>query len=133
MYGGKFAFKNRLGQPSSWKEIYRFSLFHFVFDGNFQVQAPRGGLYLEVRFNGGFLRYNFWGLIFGGAYTWRGLFLEFYGIRRELPTLYFEFNWKNNLFAKRVRTNIGRVTAKTYSGDRHFHNVRYFNILNALN
>ena len=44
---------------------------------------------------------------------------------------YFEFNWKTNLFAKRVRTNIGRVTAKTYSGDRHFHNVRYFNILNV--
>ena len=32
-------------------------------------------------------------------------------VRRELPTLYFEFNWKNTLFAKRVRTNIGRATA----------------------
>ena len=29
----------------------------------------------------GFLRYDFGGLIFGGAYTWRGLFSEFYGIR----------------------------------------------------
>ena len=29
---------------------------------------------------GGFLRYEFGGFIFGGAYTWRGLFLEFYGI-----------------------------------------------------
>ena len=28
----------------------------------------------------GFLRYRFGGLIFGGAYTWRGLFSEFYGI-----------------------------------------------------
>ena len=27
----------------------------------------------------GFLRYRFGGLIFGGAYTWRGLFSEFYG------------------------------------------------------
>ena len=27
-----------------------------------------------------FLRYKFGGLIFGGAYTWRGLFSEFYGI-----------------------------------------------------
>ena len=26
-----------------------------------------------------FLRYAFRGLIFGGAYTWRGLFSEFYG------------------------------------------------------
>ena len=27
----------------------------------------------------GFLRYKFGGLIFEGAYTWRGLFSEFYG------------------------------------------------------
>ena len=27
-----------------------------------------------------FLRYRVGGLIFGGAYTWRGLFSEFYGI-----------------------------------------------------
>jgi len=38
-----------------------FALFCFVFGGNFQVQ----GLYSEVRFNGGFLRYEFGGLIFG--------------------------------------------------------------------
>ena len=28
------------------------------------------------------MRYRFGGLIFGGAYTWRGLFSEFYGISR---------------------------------------------------
>ena len=31
----------------------------------------------------GFLRYEVWGgggLTFGGAYTWKGLFLEFYGM-----------------------------------------------------
>ena len=28
----------------------------------------------------GFLCYWFRGLTIGGAYTWRGLFLEFYGI-----------------------------------------------------
>ena len=39
MYRGKFAFKKLY----SWKEIYRFSLFYFVFEGNFQVQAPRAG------------------------------------------------------------------------------------------
>ena len=27
------------------------------------------------------LRYRFEGLIFGGAFTWRGLFSEFYGIQ----------------------------------------------------
>ena len=45
----------------------------------FQVQAS-GGLYLEGRFNGGFFALPVWGAsVFGGAYTWRGLFSEFYG------------------------------------------------------
>ena len=34
---------------------------------------------IKGNFDGGFLRYDFGGLIFGGAYTWRGLFSEFYG------------------------------------------------------
>ena len=38
-----------------------FALFYLVYESNVQVQAPGG-------------------LIFGGAYTWRGLFSEFYGI-----------------------------------------------------
>ena len=46
------------------------ALFFFVFEGNFQVQAPRG---LILGGGGGdlkegFLRYRFGGLIFGGAY-----------------------------------------------------------------
>ena len=48
-----------------------FALFYFVFEGNFQVQFWRGTL------TEGFLRYQLGGLIFGGAYTWRGLFSEF--------------------------------------------------------
>ena len=40
----------------------------------FQVHVWRGDL------TEGFLRYRFGGLIFGRAYTWRGLFSEFYGI-----------------------------------------------------
>ena len=53
-----------------------FALFYFVFEGNCQVQAYiwRGDL-ME-----GFLRYEFGELIFGGAYTRRDLFSEFYGI-----------------------------------------------------
>ena len=53
-----------------------FALFYFVFEGYFPITSPGGGggLYLEGRFNGGFLRYRF-----GGAYTWGGLFSEFYG------------------------------------------------------
>ena len=34
---------------------------------------------------GGFLRYEFGELIFGGAFTRRGLFSEFYGISRKKP------------------------------------------------
>ena len=57
-----------------------FSLFFFLFKGNFQVQAPRGAYIWRGDLTEGFLRYEFGGLIFGGAYTWRGLFSEFYGI-----------------------------------------------------
>ena len=57
------------------REFTVFALFYFVFEDNFQVQAPRGGLYLEGRFNGGFFTLRVW-----GAYIWRGLFSEFYGI-----------------------------------------------------
>ena len=38
-----------------------FALFYFVFEDSFPSTSP-------------------WGLIFGGAYTWTGLFSEFYGI-----------------------------------------------------
>ena len=37
-----------------------------------------GNLCLKIE--EGFLRYRLGGLIFAGAYTWRGLFSEFYGI-----------------------------------------------------
>ena len=46
----------------------------------FQVQAPGGLIFWRVDLTEGFLRYQFGGLIFGGAYTWRGLFSEFYGM-----------------------------------------------------
>ena len=56
-----------------------FTLFYFVFESNFHVQAPRGAYIWRGDSTEGFLRYEFGGLIFGGAYTWRGLFSEFYG------------------------------------------------------
>ena len=56
-----------------------FALLYFVFEGKFQVQAPRGAYIWRGDLTEGFLRYDFGGLIFGGAYTWRGLFSEFYG------------------------------------------------------
>jgi len=57
-----------------------FALFYFVFEGKFQVQAPRGAYIRRGDLTEGFLRYDPGGLIFGGAYTWRGLFSEFYGM-----------------------------------------------------
>ena len=48
-----------------------FALFYFVFEGNFPSTSPRGGLYLEGRFNGGLLALPVW-----GAYIWRSLYME---------------------------------------------------------
>ena len=56
------------------------SLFYFVFECNFRVQASRGAYIWRRDLTEGFLHYEFGELIFGGAYTWRGLFSEFYGI-----------------------------------------------------
>ena len=51
-----------------------FALFYFVFEGNFPSTSPRGAYIWRGDLTEGFLRYDFGGLIFGGAYTWRGLF-----------------------------------------------------------
>ena len=39
---------------------------------------PPGAYFRRGGLTAGFLRYEFGGLIFGGACTWRGLFSEFY-------------------------------------------------------
>ena len=57
-----------------------FALFYFVFEGNFQVGAPQGAYIRRSDVTEGVLRYEFVGLIFGGGYTRRGLFSEFYGM-----------------------------------------------------
>ena len=56
-----------------------FALLYFVFEGNFPSTSPQGAYIWRGDLTEGFLRYRFGGLIFGGAYTWRGLFSEFYG------------------------------------------------------
>ena len=46
-----------------------FALFYFVLEGNFQVQSLGGAGYIWTGdLTEGFLRYEFGGLIFGGAY-----------------------------------------------------------------
>ena len=66
-----------------------FALFYFVFEGNFQVQAPRGAYIWRGNLTEGFLHYEFRGVIFGGAYTWRGLFSESYCIYVYFETLIY--------------------------------------------
>ena len=56
------------------------ALFYFVFEANFSRTSPRGAYICRGDLTEGFLHYRFGGLIFGGAYTWSGLFSEFYGI-----------------------------------------------------
>ena len=68
-----------IGLACSGRKFTIFALFYFVFEGKFQVQAPRGAYIRRGDLTEGFLRYDFGGLIFGGAYTWRGLFSQFYG------------------------------------------------------
>ena len=74
---GNLRFKIYRASLTVGRKFIVFALFYFVFEGNFPSTSRPGGLYLEERFNRGFLLYRFGGLIFGVAYTWRGLFSEF--------------------------------------------------------
>ena len=56
-----------------------FALFYFVSEGSFSSASPRGAYICRGDF-----ALPVWGLIFGGAYTWRGLFSKFYGITLKI-------------------------------------------------
>ena len=56
-----------------------FALFYFVLEGNFSSTSPREAYIWRGDLTEGFLRYQFW-----GAYIWRGLFLEFFGILKKV-------------------------------------------------
>ena len=60
-----------------------FALFYFVFEDNYPSTSPRGTYIWRGDLTARFLLYGFGGLIFVGAYTWRGLLSEFYGISSE--------------------------------------------------
>ena len=79
IYGGKFAFQNWVSLIVE-SEFTIFALFYFIFESKFPSTSPRGAYIWRGDLTESFLRYWIGGLIFGGAYTWRGLFLEFYGI-----------------------------------------------------
>ena len=63
MYGGKFGFQNPLGQLTFGRKFTIFALFYFVFEGNFQVQAPQGAY---IRKDG--VTEDFWVTSLGGLY-----------------------------------------------------------------
>ena len=58
----------------------KFTFFALCIRGRFSNYKPRGAYIWRDDLAEGFLRYGFGGLIFGGAYPWRGLFSEFYGM-----------------------------------------------------
>ena len=61
---GKFAFQNRLGKPVIvGRKFTGFALFYFVFEGNFQLQAPR-----RLIFGGAIQRRLFCDTSLGGLY-----------------------------------------------------------------
>ena len=68
---GNLHFKIGLVSLIVGKKFTIFALFYFVFEGNFQVQALRGGggAYIwRGDLMEGFLHYEFGEIIFGGAY-----------------------------------------------------------------
>ena len=65
---GKWRFKIDWASLIVGMKFTIFALFYFVFEGNFQVQAPRGTYIWRGDLTEGCLRYEFGGLIFGGAY-----------------------------------------------------------------
>ena len=73
IFGGAYARREicvskSIGLACSGKEIYHFCFVLLCIRGQIPSTSPPGGLYSEGRFNGGFLRYDFGGLIHGGAY-----------------------------------------------------------------
>ena len=53
-----------------------FALFYFVFEGNFPSTSPRGAYIWKGDLTEGFCVT----VLGGGAYFWRGLYSEFYGM-----------------------------------------------------
>ena len=69
-----------IGLACSGKEIYHFCFVLLCIRGQISSTSPPGAYIRRGDLTEGFLRYDFGGLIFGWACTWRGLFSEFYSI-----------------------------------------------------
>ena len=71
---GNLHFKINWGSLIVGSKFTVFPLFSFVFEGTFPSTSSRGAYMWRGDLTEGFLRYWLGGLIFGGAYTWTGLF-----------------------------------------------------------
>ena len=69
IYGGKFGFNIDWATLINGRKFTVFALFYFVFEGNFEYKPPGGAYIWRGDLTEGFLRYEFGGLIFEGAYT----------------------------------------------------------------
>ena len=75
---GNLRFKIDWASLEVERKFTDFALFYFAFEC--KSTSPRGAYIWRDYLTEGFLRHGFGGFIFGGAYTWRGLFSEFFGI-----------------------------------------------------
>ena len=68
IYGGKFAFQNRLGSLTFGSKLTIFALFYFVFEGNFPSTSPQGAYIWRGDLMEGFFALPVWGayINFGG-------------------------------------------------------------------
>ena len=77
--------------------------------GNSKHKPPGGAYFQRGDLTEGFLRYELVGFIFGGAYTWMGLFSEFHG----MPTILLIFELLVNVMFLIISTP-GRIEYYPY-------------------
>ena len=91
---GNMVFKIDWASLMVGRKFTVFALFHFVFEGKFQAQAPGGAYIWRGDLTEVFFALRVWvgggggAYIKGGAYTWRALFSEFYCISVYVCGLY---------------------------------------------
>ena len=71
-----------------------------IIEDNFQIQAP--GAYIRGAYYRRSLRLRFGGLVYGRAYTRRGLFSEFYGMEADVSSISLACGFQITWFVKHI-------------------------------